>query len=111
MNEVELYKKIIEEKLLKIFKERCNEYNAFGIPLQSYFPFGDFSYVHEIYKKTLRLLNLVNMPRKDYGKIVDSLVDLANYAIFYLMTLETVLKKPDEDRNMQKMQETNGNKS
>jgi len=50
--------------------------------IREYFPFGAKSFVHEINKKTKRLVNLIGiLPNNE--SIEDNLLDLINYASYY----------------------------
>ena len=52
--------------------------------IKSYFPFGKYSYIHEINKKAKRLVNLTQTGyAPNFESIEDNLVDLINYASYY----------------------------
>lgn len=52
--------------------------------LEGYFPFGGKSYVHEINKKSKRLVQLVSTnATPEYESVEDNLIDLINYASYY----------------------------
>ena len=64
----------------KICDEKDKDYGG----RENYFPFGDKSHVHEIVKKSNRLLSLVKREVEPlYESIEDNLLDLINYAAFY----------------------------
>ena len=49
-----------------------------------YFPFDDKSFVHEIHKKSLRLVNLAKIKTQPINEsVIDNLLDLINYASYY----------------------------
>lgn len=57
-----------------------NDYGS----IADYFPFGDKSYVHEIHKKTKRIVNLTKEGTEpNWESIEDNLLDLINYASYY----------------------------
>ncbi len=52
--------------------------------IESYFPFKDKSYCHEIFKKAKRLVNLIQTnSNPNYESVEDNLLDLINYASYY----------------------------
>lgn len=72
-------------------KIRWGKKNDYG-SIADYFPFGDKSYVHEIHKKTKRLVNLIeNETAPSYESVEDNLLDLINYASYYYEWLKGVL--------------------
>ena len=67
-------------KAAKICDEKDKDYGG----RENYFPFGDKSHVHEIVKKSDRLLSLVKREVEPlYESLEDNLLDLINYAAFY----------------------------
>jgi hypothetical protein len=49
-----------------------------------YFPFGDKSYAQVIYMKARRLVSLAKQEGEpNHEKVVDTVMDLINYAVFY----------------------------
>jgi hypothetical protein len=72
-------------------KIRLSKKNDYG-SIADYFPFGSRSYVHEIHKKTKRLVNLVETGADpNYESIEDNLLDLINYASYYYEFLKEEL--------------------
>lgn len=69
------------EAATKIQIEKQKDYR--GIDL--YFPFKDKSYLHEINKKTLRLMALTEVDPEEIANesVEDNLLDLINYAAYY----------------------------
>ena len=58
-------------------------------PLEDYFPFGDKSYVQMLHMKVLRLKSLIEGSREpNHEKVIDTVRDLINYAVFYLDFLD-----------------------
>ena len=56
--------------------------------LYDYFPFGKYSYVHEIHKKAKRLVNLTqSIGQINHESIYDNLLDLINHASYYFEEL------------------------
>jgi len=52
--------------------------------LEGYFPFGGKSYVHEINKKSKRLVQLISTgATPNHESVEDTLIDLINYASYY----------------------------
>ena len=52
--------------------------------IAEYFPFDDKSFVHEIHKKSLRLVNLAKIKTQPVNEsVIDNLLDLINYASYY----------------------------
>ena len=85
---------IKEREISEAFKVaaevRHNKKKDYG-GLEGYFPFGSKSFVHEINKKTMRLVNLVEKNEAPkYESIGDNLIDLINYASYYWEYLEGV---------------------
>lgn len=77
------------ESPLSVAEQKNQDYNS-SVGLEAYFPFRDQSYVQELNKKGLRLVNLVSNPEQDinFESIVDTVEDLINYAVYYLMYLQ-----------------------
>jgi len=64
----------------KLRKSKKNDYGG----LKGYFPFGGQSFIHEINKKSKRLVHLIStnaMP--NHESVEDNLIDLMNYASYY----------------------------
>lgn len=73
------YRSIIDE-LITLYRERGKSYNTSGISVHDYFPLGRMSYFQMLWVKMLRTMAGV----KEDREIDDSLLDLINYAIFFL---------------------------
>ena len=63
--------------------KKHEDYNS-SVKLEDYFPFGDASYVQMLYVKCLRLVSLVDNPTPNFESTKDTVLDLINYAVFYL---------------------------
>jgi hypothetical protein len=61
--------------------DRHKQYNVGDIRLEDYFPFGRMSYIQMMYMKVLR----ARATRALDEQYLDSIMDLANYAIFAVM--------------------------
>lgn len=68
--------------LAALQRERGQRYNVNGIKLEDYFPMGRISYMQMLHVKILRAR--AGVPFDD-GSYLDSIMDLANYAIFAIM--------------------------
>lgn len=56
---------------------------------ETYFPFGDKSYVHMIWTKVLRIKNILESGENpNFEGVSDSLIDLVAYSMFYWTYLE-----------------------
>lgn len=64
----------------KILKERGAQYNNGGISPRDYWTFGHQSIIHEIQKKTIRMISLSKAGRTD--ELMDSVLDIINYCRF-----------------------------
>ncbi len=74
----------------KIRNSKRNDYGS----IADYFPFGDKSYVHEIHKKTKRIVNLTHEGSEpNWESIEDNLLDLINYASYYYEWRKGVLNE------------------
>jgi len=74
------------KEALKIIQER-SFYNSLS-KMSDYFIFGDESRAYEIYKRGLRLANLVKAKNQDAEKIKDLLLDLVNYCCEFWDSLQ-----------------------
>ena len=62
---------------------RANKQLDYG-GIYEYFPFGPMSYVHELHKKTKRLVHLtLEAIDPENESVEDNLLDLINYASYY----------------------------
>jgi hypothetical protein len=80
------------EENIKLMEKKHEDYgsNKGGdTPLEDYFPFGSKSYVQMLHVKTLRLKSLIESSREpNHEKVIDTVRDLINYAVFYLDFLD-----------------------
>lgn len=71
-----------------LVQKKHEDYNK-GLQLAEYFPFGDASYVQMLHVKQCRLLSLVSTDSmENFESKKDTVLDLINYAVFYLAYLE-----------------------
>lgn len=71
------------EPVAELVDMKHHDYNSI-VKLETYFPFGDKSYVHMLMTKVLRLVNLAHQDEKAvFESMDDSLNDLIAYAVFY----------------------------
>ena len=85
------YMALIQPAMETVVKKH-QDYNS-AVTLEQYFPFGDKSYVQMLHVKTLRLVSLADNPKPNFESAKDSVLDLINYAVFYLDHLQ---RKEDE---------------
>lgn len=74
--------------LASVHLRKHADYNAHGISLEEYFPFGRVSYVQMCWVKVLRMRSLAESESILNEPFKDSIIDLASYAIFALMAEE-----------------------
>lgn len=87
------YNKVLEEAH-DVFKKKAEDYDSV-VGLFSYFPFGHASFLHELNKKLLRVQNIIrSQATPNFESIRDSLIDMINYAVFYVIWLD--LQRTDE---------------
>jgi len=67
--------------------KKGEDYNS-GVKLVDYFPFGDKSYVQMIHLKAKRLVSLAEVAEVNYESAEDTVLDMINYAVFYLAHLK-----------------------
>lgn len=73
----------LAEPVAELVDKKHHDYNSV-VALETYFPFGDKSYVHMLMTKVLRLVNLAHQNEQAiFESMDDSLDDLIAYAIFY----------------------------
>ena len=77
------YLALIEPAML-LATRKSEDYQSAIVKLKDYFPFGDKSYVQMLHLKTLRLVSLAENPTPNFEAAQDSVLDLINYAVFYL---------------------------
>ena len=83
------YQELISPAIAMVIK-KGEDYNS-AVKLDDYFPFGDCSYIQMIHHKSTRLVSLANLERgaaPNFESIQDTVLDLLNYAVFYLNYLE-----------------------
>ena len=75
---------------MDIVVKKHQDYNNESLQLESYFPFGDQSYVQMLHIKTQRLVGLTKPAAAppQFESINDTVLDLINYAVFYLAHLK-----------------------
>lgn len=78
------------EEANRIYEERSREYNT-GVDIREHWVFGTTSLVHEIHKKSLRMVSLIKSGASE-DKLVDSLLDIINYCRFAYA--EVKIKEP-----------------
>lgn len=67
---------------------KAADYNQNGVTRSDYFPFDDLSYVQMLWVKVLRLRSLAEASGARFESKRDTLVDLINYARFYIDHLD-----------------------
>jgi len=68
------------DKATDILEERSKQYNQGGISPRQYWVFGTTSVIHEIFKKSLRLVSLAKAGNT--AEMEDSIYDIINYCRF-----------------------------
>lgn len=84
------YLELINPAIVLVQKKH-EDYNQGEASLTQYFPFGDYSYIQMTHLKALRLVSLASLGEgsaPNYDSIKDTVLDLINYAVFYLDYLE-----------------------
>lgn len=85
------YLELINPAIVLVLKKH-EDYNK-GMKLEDYFPFGDASYVQMLHVKQCRLLSLVSTDTaENFESRKDTVLDLINYAVFYLAYLDNLEK-------------------
>ena len=85
------YLELINPAIVLVQKKH-QDYNK-GLELDQYFPFGDASYVQMLHVKQCRLLSLVSTnTTENFESKKDTILDLINYAVFYLAYLDNLEK-------------------
>lgn len=85
------YLELINPAIVLVQKKH-QDYNK-GLELEQYFPFGDASYVQMLHVKQCRLLSLVSTnTTENFESKKDTILDLINYAVFYLAYLNNLEK-------------------
>lgn len=81
-------RKLVISPAFKIAADLRKSKSDYG-DIASYFPFGDESFCHEIYKKARRLVALAKSDKEpNHESVQDNLIDLINYASYYWEWLE-----------------------
>jgi hypothetical protein len=75
--------------LASVHLRKHADYNAHGISLEEYFPFGRLSYVQMCWIKVLRLRSLAQSESILNEPFKDTLIDLASYSIIALIAENT----------------------
>ena len=84
----EKYLALLEPAINMVTKKQA-DYQGVIVGLHDYFPFGDKSYVQMLHVKTQRLVSLAGKGGDPTNESVkDSVLDLINYAVFYLDFLQ-----------------------
>lgn len=85
------YLELIGPAIVLVLKKH-QDYSK-GLELEQYFPFGDASYVQMLHVKQCRLLSLVSTnTTENFESKKDTVLDLINYAVFYLAYLDNLEK-------------------
>jgi hypothetical protein len=73
---------------IELASTKSQDYQSGFVKLEMYFPFADKSYIQMLNVKVLRLISLAEGKTPNFESIEDTVLDLANYAVFYLNYLE-----------------------
>ncbi len=84
------------EEAMDVVVAKGEDYNSSGVELEEYFPFGDWSYTQMLHLKVTRLRSLLNVEEPNFDSRKDTLIDLINYAVFYLSYLQNAEGELDE---------------
>lgn len=88
------YLKLIDPAVVLVIRKH-KDYNSGGDDLHGYFPFGDKSYVQMLHTKARRLVSLAQQDSTpNFESVQDTVLDLINYAVFYLEYMEANHAKP-----------------
>lgn len=81
----------------KLQRKKSEDYGSVDHAKTDYFPLGDASYYHMLWMKLLRIRNLrIDDPKAAvFEGARDSLLDLINYASFYVAWLDEEREKED----------------
>lgn len=78
------------EPALALVAAKHEDYGNQALGLETYFPFGDKSYLQMMHVKMQRLISLVQSEEEpNFESMRDTVLDLINYAVFFLDTWET----------------------
>ena len=72
------------EPAITLVDRKGQDYNNNSVALEDYFPFGDYSYQQMMHMKLLRMRSTLGNPSPNYDSLMDSVLDLLNYTVFYL---------------------------
>jgi hypothetical protein len=74
---------------IEIVAAKHEDYGNQALGLESYFPFGDKSYLQMMHVKMQRLISLAQSEEEpNFESMHDTVLDLINYAVFFLDTWE-----------------------
>ena len=73
---------------MELATRKSQDYQSSFVKLESYFPFADKSYIQMLNVKVLRLISLAEGKTPNFESMQDTVLDLINYAVFYLDYLE-----------------------
>lgn len=81
------------EPAMKIVVAKHQDYNK-AVELSAYFPFQDKSYIQMLHVKAMRLVSLASTNQEpNFESVQDTVIDMINYAVFYLDYLESTNAK------------------
>lgn len=74
---------------IEIVAAKHEDYSSVALGLETYFPFGDKSYLQMMHVKMQRLISLAQAEGEpNFESMYDSVLDLINYSVFFLDTWE-----------------------
>ena len=76
------------EPAIGLATRKAEDYQSSAVALEAYFPFKDKSYIQMLHVKTMRLISLADNPKPNFESAHDNVLDLINYAVFYLAYLQ-----------------------
>ena len=81
--------KTILEDAIRLKEQKSKDYQGHVWTEEDYFPFDDYSYIHMLWTKMLRIRSLAENPdTPNFESLQDSVIDLINYASMYGAYLE-----------------------
>ena len=85
---VERFREITQE-MVDLYEKKNNNYgDSFAEIFEDFEEFGPIVGIFPLCTKISRVKNLVKGGKNDFESLEDSLIDLANYTIMYLIELE-----------------------
>ena len=79
----------ILEDAKRLKEEKQKDYQGHVWSEEDYFPFDDYSYIHMLWTKMLRIRSLAENPdNPNFESLQDSVIDLINYGAMYAAFLE-----------------------